>query len=106
MVRLVEVIMDSCHTYIVMELLTGGELFARIKQRKRFNESVASNIMYQLTSVVKYMHSVLHNLVTCGCLAISFLNLRTLFGQQCSSETSTEKDSVNLTFGDVIDAIT
>ena len=57
-VRLVEVIMDSCHTYIVMELLTGGELFARIKQRKRFNESMASNIMYQLTSVVKYMHSL------------------------------------------------
>jgi len=57
-VTLVEVIMDACHTYIITELLKGGELFQRIKQRKKFTETAAAKIMAQLTSVVAYMHSL------------------------------------------------
>ena len=37
-VRLVEVLQDSCHTYVVTELLRGGKLFRRIRQKKRFTE--------------------------------------------------------------------
>ena len=57
-VRLEEVIMDSCHTYIVTELLTGGELFKRIKLKKRFTEDEASVLMSQLVGVTAYMHSL------------------------------------------------
>ena len=38
LVRLVKVLQDSCHTYVVTELLRGGELFRRIRQKKRFTE--------------------------------------------------------------------
>ena len=57
-VRLVEVLQDECHTYVVMELLRGGELFRRIRQKKRFTEREAASIMGQLVSVVSYMHSL------------------------------------------------
>jgi ribosomal protein S6 kinase alpha-5 len=57
-VQLVEVIQDLCHTYIVTELLRGGELLARIKSRQRFTESEAAAIMSQLVSVVGYIHAM------------------------------------------------
>lgn len=39
-----------------MELLRGGELLERIRQKDRFTESEASRIMRQLVSAVNYMH--------------------------------------------------
>lgn len=57
-VRLVEVVMDACHTYIVTELLRGGELFRRIKKKRRFTEPEAASIMSSLTSTVRYLHSM------------------------------------------------
>jgi len=57
-VRLVEVIMDACHTYIVTELLRGGELFHRIKKKRRFTEEEASRILRSLTSTISYLHSL------------------------------------------------
>ncbi|XP_070162183.1 ribosomal protein S6 kinase alpha-5 isoform X3 [Polyergus mexicanus] len=52
-VKLIEVHHDRLHTYIVMELLTGGEL----SQRQRpFSELQAKRIMQQLASAVRYMH--------------------------------------------------
>lgn len=53
-VKLIDVHHDRLHTYIVMELLTGGEL----SQRQRpFPEWQARRIMRQLASAVRYMHS-------------------------------------------------
>jgi len=57
-VNLVEVMQDECHTYIVTELLRGGELFKRIKKKKKFTEAEASAIMGKLISIVSYMHSL------------------------------------------------
>ena len=57
-VKLVEVLQDNCHTYVVTELLRGGELFRRIRQKKRFTEREAASIMSQLVSVVSYMHNL------------------------------------------------
>ena len=57
-VTLVEVLMDQCHTYIITELLKGGELFQRIKRKRKFTEAEASGIMSKLISVVNYMHSL------------------------------------------------
>ena len=40
-----------------MELLSGGELFDRIKQKVHFTELEASSIMKSLVSAIQYMHS-------------------------------------------------
>ena len=57
-VKLVEVLQDECHTYLVMEMLRGGELFKRIRKKRRFTESEAAHIVSQLVSVVNYMHTL------------------------------------------------
>ena len=57
-VKLVEVLQDECHTYVVMEMLRGGELFRRIRKKRRFTESEAAHILAQLVSVVNYMHTL------------------------------------------------
>uniref|UniRef100_A0A8C0C2X0 Ribosomal protein S6 kinase n=1 Tax=Balaenoptera musculus TaxID=9771 RepID=A0A8C0C2X0_BALMU len=46
------------HTFLVMELLNGGELFERIKRKKHFSETEASYIMRKLVSAVSHMHDV------------------------------------------------
>lgn len=48
---------DDLHTYIIMELLTGGELFEQIRTRRQFSEQEASKIMKSLISAVQYMSS-------------------------------------------------
>ena len=50
-VKLIEVMQDNCHTYVVTELLRGGELFRRIRQKKRFTEHEAARIMGQLVII-------------------------------------------------------
>lgn len=44
------------HTYLVLELLRGGELLERIRRKDRFTETEASQIMKQLVKAVSYMH--------------------------------------------------
>lgn len=56
-VKLYDVLQDDLHTYIIMELLTGGELFERIRNRCQFSEPEASSIMRSLISAIQYMHS-------------------------------------------------
>ncbi|KAK9294783.1 hypothetical protein QLX08_010720 [Tetragonisca angustula] len=53
-VKLVEVHQDRAHTYLVLELLSGGELLMRPRP---FSEQQASRIMRQLASAVRFMHS-------------------------------------------------
>ena len=55
-VELVEMHQDRAHTYIVMELLAGGELLQQNK-KKPFTEQRAATIMRQLASAVRYMHA-------------------------------------------------
>ncbi|MEE6526299.1 hypothetical protein FKM82_026867 [Ascaphus truei] len=57
-VKLYDVHHDQLHTFLVMELLKGGELFERIKKKKLFSESEASYIMRRLVSAVSHMHDV------------------------------------------------
>ncbi|XP_070181846.1 ribosomal protein S6 kinase alpha-5-like isoform X2 [Littorina saxatilis] len=56
-VGLVECLSDEYHVYLVMELLEGGELLMRIKQRKFFTEIEASDIMNKLVRAVDFMHT-------------------------------------------------
>jgi len=62
LVTLYEVIETHYHIYLVMEMLTGGELFDRIKQRTLFTEIEAATIILKLVSAVDFLHkhNVLH----------------------------------------------
>ncbi|XP_056140404.1 ribosomal protein S6 kinase alpha-4 [Lampris incognitus] len=55
-VKLQEVYTDQYHTYLVMELLQGGELLERIKRKKLFGEAEASQLLRNLVSAVSFMH--------------------------------------------------
>ncbi len=55
-VGLKDVFTDQLHVYIVMELMRGGELLERLKQKHSFSEAEASIIFKQLVSAMSYMH--------------------------------------------------
>ncbi|XP_031800131.1 ribosomal protein S6 kinase alpha-4 [Sarcophilus harrisii] len=55
-VKLHEVHHDQYHTYLVLELLRGGELLEHIRKKQHFSESEASQILRSLVSAVSYMH--------------------------------------------------
>ncbi len=56
-VRLHDVCYDEAHTYIIMELLKGGELLQRIRRQKHFTEAQAARIWHKLLSGVHHIHS-------------------------------------------------
>jgi RIO-like serine/threonine protein kinase len=43
--------------YIVMELVTGGELFERIVQKKTFKENEARTVLRSMLQALVYLHS-------------------------------------------------
>uniref|UniRef100_A0A669D5L2 non-specific serine/threonine protein kinase n=1 Tax=Oreochromis niloticus TaxID=8128 RepID=A0A669D5L2_ORENI len=55
-VKLYDIFTDQYHTYLVMELLRGGELLERIKRKKLFGEAEASQLLQSLVSAVSFMH--------------------------------------------------
>ncbi|XP_029328656.1 ribosomal protein S6 kinase alpha-4 isoform X2 [Mus caroli] len=55
-VTLHEVLHDQLHTYLVLELLRGGELLEHIRKKRLFSESEASQILRSLVSAVSFMH--------------------------------------------------
>eukprot|EP01006_Ploeotia_vitrea_P056990 TRINITY_DN68143_c6_g15_i1.p1 TRINITY_DN68143_c6_g15~~TRINITY_DN68143_c6_g15_i1.p1 ORF type:complete len:464 (-),score=59.71 TRINITY_DN68143_c6_g15_i1:404-1795(-) len=57
-VKMYEVIQSPQHIYIVLEIITGGELFDRIVAAKRFDESTARRYFQQLVFGVNYCHTV------------------------------------------------
>lgn len=48
---------SKAHTYIVLELLKGGELLERIREKDMFTEKEAVQIFCQLVSAVNFMHA-------------------------------------------------
>jgi len=56
-VQLKEIYEQKGRMYIVMELVTGGELFDRIIARQHFNEQDARDLMHVLIETVSHMHS-------------------------------------------------
>ncbi|XP_047310069.1 CBL-interacting serine/threonine-protein kinase 23-like [Impatiens glandulifera] len=56
-VRMYEVMASKTKIYIVLELVTGGELFDRIATKKRLNEPEARKYFQQLINTVDYCHS-------------------------------------------------
>lgn len=56
-IELHEVMQTSNHIYLVLELVTGGELFEKIASERRFAEPVARNYFHQLICGIHYCHS-------------------------------------------------
>jgi calcium-dependent protein kinase len=57
-----EIFEDSWKFYVAMDFCAGGELFDKIVQLKRFNESKAAEISFQILSALAYCHekNVIH----------------------------------------------
>lgn len=56
----VSIIYSAClqlHTYLVMDLLEGGELLDKIRTQAKFTEAEASRIMRSLVGVLDFLHS-------------------------------------------------
>ncbi|XP_067139107.1 calcium/calmodulin-dependent protein kinase type 1 [Centruroides vittatus] len=56
-VQLMETYEDKNKVYLVMELVTGGELFDRIVEKGSYTEKDASNLIRQILEAVDFMHS-------------------------------------------------
>eukprot|EP00667_Euglena_gracilis_P006966 EG_transcript_7029 len=54
--RLYEVYQTNKHVYLILELVTGGELFDKIVEKKRFPEDMARNYFQQLVMGTYYCH--------------------------------------------------
>lgn len=55
-VRLYEVVASKTKIYMVLELVTGGELFDRIEHKRRFPEDEGRKLFQQLIDAVSYCH--------------------------------------------------
>ncbi|XP_050313945.1 calcium/calmodulin-dependent protein kinase type 1-like [Anthonomus grandis grandis] len=55
-VQLLETYEDKSRFFLVMELVTGGELFDRIVEKGSYTEKDASNLLCQILQAVDYMH--------------------------------------------------
>lgn len=56
-VNLIEVYESPKNIYIVMDLLTGGELFDRIVAKSSFSEEEAAKVIKQIASALLYLHN-------------------------------------------------
>jgi len=57
-VKLLEAYESKSYVYLVMELVTGGELFDRIVEKGSYTEKDAADLIRQVLSAVAYMHSM------------------------------------------------
>jgi len=56
-IKLYEIFEDKKRLYLVMEVATGGELFDRIVQAKKFTEKQAAGVVKQILRALFYMHA-------------------------------------------------
>ncbi|KAG9510623.1 Calcium/calmodulin-dependent protein kinase type 1 [Fragariocoptes setiger] len=56
-VQLLDIYDDRTTVYLVMQLISGGELFDRIVEKGNYTEKDASNLIKQILEAVDYMHS-------------------------------------------------
>lgn len=56
-VRLFEIYETSSKLYMVMEILTGGELFDRIVSKGSYSEKEAAEVVNTVSTALKYLHS-------------------------------------------------
>jgi serine/threonine protein kinase len=56
-VKLYDIFEDTYHFYIVMEIVTGGELFDRIAKKVHYNESEARELCCYILQALQHCHS-------------------------------------------------
>ena len=57
-VQLFEMFETNKKIYMIMELLTGGELFDRIVSKGSYSEREASEVIASVTSAIQYLHNI------------------------------------------------
>lgn len=57
-VRLVEIFETNKKLYLVMEMLSGGELFDRIVSKGSYSEKEASQVIKSVAKALQYLHSI------------------------------------------------
>jgi len=57
-IKLYDIFDSDAILYLVMELVTGGELFDRIVEREQYSEQNAKEVMRQLFPAIEYIHSL------------------------------------------------
>lgn len=57
-IHLVDLFDQPKALYLVMELVTGGELFDKIVEREQYSEEDAAGVMKQLFDSIKYLHGI------------------------------------------------
>jgi len=60
-IKLLDLFDTNDFLYLVMELVTGGELFDRIVERESYSEADAKEVMRQLLNAIQYIHA--HDIV-------------------------------------------
>eukprot|EP01060_Flectonema_neradi_P020013 TRINITY_DN27529_c0_g1_i1.p1 TRINITY_DN27529_c0_g1~~TRINITY_DN27529_c0_g1_i1.p1 ORF type:complete len:307 (+),score=60.66 TRINITY_DN27529_c0_g1_i1:37-957(+) len=55
--KMVDVLQTGKNIYLILDLLTGGDLFDKLEQAKRFEEDVARKYFQQLISGLYYLHA-------------------------------------------------
>jgi len=57
-VKLYEIFDESSRMYLVLELMTGGELFDRIVEKEHYSEKEASDTIRPIVDAIRYCHSL------------------------------------------------
>lgn len=57
-VKLMEVFYEDDNIYLVMELLSGGELFERIIEKESYNEREAAETIRPIVDAIRYCHDL------------------------------------------------
>ena len=58
MVRLLEIFDEEDYMYLVMEIMTGGELFDRIVEKESYTEKEAADTIRPIVDAIRYCHEM------------------------------------------------
>lgn len=58
MVKLYEIYEDEDCIYLVMEIMTGGELFERLVDQEHYSEKQAADTIRPVVDAIKYCHAL------------------------------------------------
>ena len=58
MVRLIEIFDMNDNMYLVMECMTGGELFDRIVEKESYTEREAAETIKPIVDAIRYCHEL------------------------------------------------
>ena len=72
-VKLYEIFEDEENIYLVLELMTGGELFDRVVDKEHYSEKEAADTIRPIVDAIKY----------CNSLGIVHRDIKVMFKRCC-----------------------